>query len=161
MIPPSGTSLDQPGKEADLLSPQIACKAVKRSLSAVLNCAGIWTFSSRSIRCMQQRDEYQGFDERVILHALPPRLLLWNEHTDNETSWRRKYKAVWEFKGGGEEMNSTEDRRRELGRSEHGKCWGKGAVCRRPGSVWASEALFIHMCLLQSIFYINNHINTY
>lgn len=41
MIPPFGTSLDQPGKEADLLSPQIACKAVKRSLSAALNRAGI------------------------------------------------------------------------------------------------------------------------
>lgn len=48
--------------------------------------------------------------------------------------------------GGGEEMSSAEDRRRELGGSEHGKCWGKGAVCQRPGSVWASEALFIHMC---------------
>lgn len=163
MIPSFGTGLDQPGKEADLSSPQIACKAVKRSLSAVLNRAGIWTFSSRSIRCMQQRDEYQGFDERDILHALHPHLLLWNERTDNETSWRRKCKSVWEFMGSGEEMNSDEVRRRELGGSEHGNTevkvlWGKEA------GFCVSKWNFIYtysMCLLQSIFYINNHIHTY
>lgn len=33
-----------------------------------------------------------------------------------------KRKSVREFKGCGEEMNSVEDRRKELGGSEHGKC---------------------------------------